>query len=286
MSTGIQDWLYPINSASDYRLGGIEAHQSDLVTRENLWESLLANPNEIADWHLSSGFRLMRPDDRLWIVDTQPPRGIVAAATALRVYETSRKTWSVDLTWNIPLTKKLIRDPILKERYGQTAQTVCRADDATRRVLREWLGGRGAAGGPPKAKALAEEAARTRVLREIAVRRGQAPFRAELLRAYRGACAISGETCAEVLEAAHIVPYADGGHSHLSNGVLLRADMHTLFDLHLLTITERGRVKVSSSLKDTDYAHFDGRKARLPGRPSDRPSGKLLRQHAALLLPT
>jgi hypothetical protein len=59
MSTGIQDWLYPINSASDYRLGGMEEDQSDLVTRGNLWESLLANPNEVADWHLSSGFRLM-----------------------------------------------------------------------------------------------------------------------------------------------------------------------------------------------------------------------------------
>lgn len=286
MSTDIQDWLYPINSASSYRLGGVKDSADDLVSRENLWKGILAEPNEIADWHLSSGFRQMRPNDRVWIVDTQPPKGIVAVATALDVYMTSRNTWSVDLTWNIPLTKRLMRTPILKERYGQTAQSVCRADDSTRRVLRAWLGGRGLMGGKPKTHELKDEAARTRVLREIAIRRGQGVFRTELLRAYQECCAISGETCVEVLEAAHIVPYANGGLSRLSNGILLRADLHTLFDLHLITITEGGRVKVSPTLSETDYMRFDGLGARLPRKKSQRPAKGLLRRHASeLLLP-
>jgi hypothetical protein len=40
--------------------------------------------------------------------------------------------------------------------------------------------------------------------------------------AYRGACAVTGEHCIPVLEAAHIVPYARDGQHRVDNGLLLR----------------------------------------------------------------
>jgi hypothetical protein len=73
--------------------------------------------------------------------------------------------------------------------------------------------------------------ARNRVRREIVQRRGQRKFREKLLKAYGYRCAICGCDCVDVLEAAHVPPYLDGATNHITNGMLLRGDLHTLFDL-------------------------------------------------------
>src|ERR1700722_13605652 len=72
--------------------------------------------------------------------------------------------------------------------------------------------------------------ARERIRRTIVQRRGQAKFRNALLEAYGSRCAISGCGALEVLEAAHICPYQGSATNHVTNGLLLRADIHTLFD--------------------------------------------------------
>lgn len=76
--------------------------------------------------------------------------------------------------------------------------------------------------------------ARERVLGQIVRRRGQQEFREKLLVAYEGRCAITGCDAIEALEAAHIVPYLGTETNHVQNGLLLRADIHTLFDLGCL----------------------------------------------------
>ncbi len=74
-------------------------------------------------------------------------------------------------------------------------------------------------------------------LRLIADRRGQTAFRDALFDRFDKKCAITGCDLADVLEAAHIKPYAgEPGDQHVDNGFLLRADIHTLFDLHLLGV--------------------------------------------------
>ena len=78
--------------------------------------------------------------------------------------------------------------------------------------------------------------ARVRATRQIVSRRGQPKFRARLLSAYVGRCAITGADAEAVLEAAHIRPYRGPESNALPNGLLLRADIHTLFDLALLAI--------------------------------------------------
>lgn len=77
---------------------------------------------------------------------------------------------------------------------------------------------------------------RTRITQEIHARRGQPAFRRELLKQFKGACVVTRCRLPDLLEAAHIAPYRGAKDHHPSNGLLLRADIHTLFDLDLLGI--------------------------------------------------
>jgi len=77
---------------------------------------------------------------------------------------------------------------------------------------------------------------REKVWHEIKKRRGQGAFRSKLLHRYGGRCLVTGCEVVAVLEAAHIDPYRGEGNNHPGNGLLLRADIHTLFDLNLLGI--------------------------------------------------
>jgi hypothetical protein len=125
--------------------------------------------------------------------------------------------------------------------------------------------------------------ARDKVLREIAQRRGQGKFRRTLLKAYSGKCAISLMAVEAVLEAAHITPYLGVQTNQVSNGLLLRADLHTLFDLNLIKIDPQTmRVKVSPSLEATPYWTYEGRKISLPDRIEDHPSPLALAEHFKL----
>lgn len=125
--------------------------------------------------------------------------------------------------------------------------------------------------------------ARVRVFREIAQRRGQSRFRQSLLKAYNGKCAISLTTVEAVLEAAHITPYLGEKTNHISNGLLLRADLHTLFDLNLIKIDpESLRVKLSPSLENSQYWEFNDQKITLPDKAVDRPSPLALAEHFKL----
>jgi predicted restriction endonuclease len=117
------------------------------------------------------------------------------------------------------------------------------------------------------------------VLESIVRRRGQ-QFRQELLDAYDARCAISGCDAPEVLEATYIMPYLGPGSNHLSNVLLLRADLHTLFDIGLISV-EPATVKVllSPRLVRTSFAEFVGRRLRLPRNAANAPSKYALEQH-------
>ncbi|MDB3855829.1 HNH endonuclease [Euryarchaeota archaeon] len=97
------------------------------------------------------------------------------------------------------------------------------------------------------------------VLKIIAVRRGQPAFRAKLLDLY-GSCMITDCADLQVLEACHIIPYSVSNDNSVENGLLLRADIHTLFDLKLITIDNHLKIKVSSKLKDKSYRKWHGLK--------------------------
>lgn len=98
---------------------------------------------------------------------------------------------------------------------------------------------------------------RRTVLREIAIRRGQGLFRQRLIRRYGLRCQVSGYTCEAVIEAAHIRPYCESGNNDVRNGLLLRSDIHTLFDVGLLSIHPI-TLKISLSHLTAGYGHLEG----------------------------
>lgn len=109
------------------------------------------------------------------------------------------------------------------------------------------------------------EEAIKKILVSIAERKGQRKFRTKLLKAYQGRCAITGFNAEQALEAAHIRPYQGEDTSETWNGLLLRADIHTLFDLNLITVhPDTKEIIIAPELRSTDYSHLEGKKLRLP----------------------
>src|SRR5690606_4188260 len=97
----------------------------------------------------------------------------------------------------------------------------------------------------------------------VKVRIGQGAFRVMVTNAYEKKCAITGEKTLPVLEAAHIKPYAKSGRHLISNALLLRSDIHKLFDTGYLTITTDHKVLVSRRIKEEfengrEYYRFHG----------------------------
>ena len=129
-----------------------------------------------------------------------------------------------------------------------------------------------------------EEPARYGEPTAVLPRLGQGAFRVLVTDAYERHCAISGEKILPVLDAAHIKSYKEGGEHLVTNGVLLRQDIHTLFDKGYLTITPEYRVEVSRRLREEfdngkDYFRFHGQPISLPRKPDDRPGQNFLAWH-------
>lgn len=116
-------------------------------------------------------------------------------------------------------------------------------------------------------------------------RLGQGAFRVLVTEAYRRRCAITAERTLPVLEAAHIKPYAEQGPHLLQNGLLLRSDLHRLFDDGYVTLSEDMRVVVSKRIRENlengkEYYKYDGKRVEnLPDSPAERPSPDLLKWH-------
>jgi putative restriction endonuclease len=115
-------------------------------------------------------------------------------------------------------------------------------------------------------------------------RLGQGTFRVLVSDAYSGRCAVTGEKTLPVLEAAHIRPVSKGGEHRVENGMLLRSDLHKLFDLGYVTILKNCEFRVSSKLKETwlngrIYYDLDKSSIRIPDREILRPSALLLEWH-------
>ncbi len=113
----------------------------------------------------------------------------------------------------------------------------------------------------------------------------QGAFRVLITDTYRRHCAVTGEKTLPVLDAAHIRPVADSGVHSVNNGLLLRSDVHTLFDRGYVTVTPEYRFRVSRRLRDDwsngrVYYDLDGRQISLPESEGDRPSRAELEWHS------
>ncbi|MFF7064912.1 HNH endonuclease [Pseudomonas sp. NPDC008258] len=91
------------------------------------------------------------------------------------------------------------------------------------------------------------------------VRTGQANFREDVITRYGGRCCISGCDISALVEAAHVIPYRGDQSDDVSNGLLLRVDLHRLFDAHLVSINpETLEVVVANSINDPVYRAYHG----------------------------
>lgn len=137
--------------------------------------------------------------------------------------------------------------------------------------------------GPP----LNVEDARKHIEAQIVVRQGGGKFRREALKNFGSRCAISGCDVEAVLEAAHIVPHRGLQTDQADNALLLRADIHTLFDRELLHIDpDSCRVVLASSLQNGPYGAFAGQEVRLGKGVSAETLKSRLQQRIDQLKPT
>jgi len=115
-------------------------------------------------------------------------------------------------------------------------------------------------------------------------RLGQGSFQVAVVGSYGRRCAITGEKVLPVLEAAHIRPYGEGGEHSVDNGLLLRRDVHVLFDRGYITVTPDLEVIVSKRLRaefdnGDHYLAMSGHQIRQPSNREDKPNPKLLNWH-------
>ncbi len=116
-------------------------------------------------------------------------------------------------------------------------------------------------------------------------RLGQGAFRVLVTETYQRRCALTGEKTLPVLEAAHIKPYAEKGPHRIQNGLLLRSDLHILFDQGYFTVTPDHHVIISKRIREEfqngkEYYALDGRPLKvLPEIDKYRPAPEFLRWH-------
>lgn len=254
----ITHWIYPLRERSNYYFE--DRGQRLPASVEGFYE--LHGRGGPCTWGLSHGFRLIQPGDFVWAYFGGKDRIIVGVGvvTSEAMYYEDWDRHKVSIEWDAALTQRLRDRPIHYAEYEQHVQSAAaRANENTRRVLERWLGQKGAASGAKHAKEVAF------TLREIRTRTGQQAFRDEVLQHFGKRCAITGCRTVSVLEAAHIVPVAVGGTHDVVNALLLRADIHRLFDDGLLTIDPKTfEVSIASSVRDRQYTRLRGNVVEIP----------------------
>lgn len=116
-----------------------------------------------------------------------------------------------------------------------------------------------------------------------AVRQGQTKFRMDLLDAYGTHCAATNYDVAEGLEAAHIRPYRGAHTNETRNGLLLRADIHNLFDYGIIGVDpEAMKIVLNQRARRSKYSQLHDQPLRLPEDSTRHPDRELLERHLKL----
>jgi putative restriction endonuclease len=120
--------------------------------------------------------------------------------------------------------------------------------------------------------------------RMVAPRLGQGGFKAFVQEVYARRCAITHHQILPTLQAAHILPVAEGGQHRIDNGLLLRSDVHTMFDRGYIGVDKEFRLRVSPRLRaefgnGEEFYSKEGQVISLPSSTRDRPSVEFLSWH-------
>ncbi|MDI5940270.1 MULTISPECIES: HNH endonuclease [unclassified Micromonospora] len=257
------DWIYPVD------MGDSPSGRS-----RDVWECF--STDAVVDWQLSAGYHQIATGDRIWAYAAEPSARLVAAGVAwddpYRLAAEGGLEWRVAVRWDAELTRRILGSergvPVVP---AGSARGV-RAMSATER---DRLADALKAIRAPQPDEL--PAGRRRRLAEVTARQGQADFRRRLIEAYGGRCAITGCDTEAALQAAHISPYDGPTTNRVTNGLLLRADVHNLFDRGLIWVDEQFRVRVKAEAGH--YGSWHGEKLRPPAHAGDHPDAAALRAH-------
>jgi len=132
---------------------------------------------------------------------------------------------------------------------------------------------------------IAEERERYGEPTVVLPRLGQGGFRVIVTDVYNRRCAITQEKALPALDAAHIKPYREGGEHRIENGILLRSDIHKLFDTGYVTVSTDYHFEVSRRIREEFengkyYYTFHGKKIHVPPNPQFKPSREILSWHS------
>lgn len=164
-----------------------------------------------------------------------------------------------------------LHGPVTVETMSHFSSSYAELVEASGRITMEYDG--------IKASKLEEDRRRFTLMRRVR-REGQAAFRDRLLVAYAGRCAFTGCDVEEVLQAAHIIGYRGNQSNVVPNGLLLRADVHLLYDSSLISVEpDTYRMVASRRLADSPYGDLSGREITLPEKTHARPSRACLEAH-------
>lgn len=263
-----------------------------------------ASPSTATEWWRISSHRSAKPGDRVFVFKQgQGPRGIFASGMIVggpeerdSINDNDGRAWRalvmfdhlVDPTEDFLISYEDLNHLVPKELVeaqasGNSVPTA--VAEELERMLPSAQSGSGHIDetcGDDGSFDPASTGQPERAIRAIAVRRGQAVFRSALLAAYARRCAVTACSVVDVLEAAHISPYMGATTNHVTNGLLLRADIHTLFDCGLLSVHPTSRtIVISERLVGSTYEALSGRKVRAPKNPAHSPSQRSLRRHFA-----
>lgn len=237
-----------------------------------------------AEWGIGKCFRTVLPGDYVWIYAGWHIKRMLAVGRVERLPERTEgnpkfKYYSHPYVLTIRINNQQtlrLQQEGSRITYDQFREWVPAAikkvNPKTSAILNKWL--------KKKPHDLRDQDDKVfRIRREVLQRTGQAKFRDLIRSAYVNTCAISGAFEQSALVAAHILPVKNKGRHSVNNGLLLRADLHNLFDSGLISIDRTYKVHVSSLVRDKKYRKFNGKKLKLPSSRRLWPDPIALNRH-------
>lgn len=254
-------FLLKLHAPDDYIVGGgVFSHASN-VPLSLAWEAFGIKNGVASLAEMRERIAHYRRDDALLDSRTDP---VVGCRILTQPFFWPPEQW-------LPVPQSFARNIVTGKRYG--------TDDAEGRYLWDAVADR--AGLPGMEPQAADRYGTPQILRP---RLGQGAFRLAVTDAYERRCAVSGEKTLPILDAAHIRSYGEGGEHDPANGLLLRTDIHRLFDLGYVTVSDDRRFEVSHRLKaDFDngrhYYDLHGMEVRFPQHGFAPPAAEALSWH-------
>lgn len=206
-----------------------------------------------AEWPVTKQADEIRRDDFIWVNFGSPVDAVIALGYARGPTQWSERfnRFAVIIDWDAKLTHRLQEKPIPTAAHKQRSVTaVQELNPHARSVIEKWMVGQFPTSKP---RTLPKTNYKTVPVEQ---RQGQPEFRQALMTAYRNQCVVTGCAIRDVLHAAHIVPPRSGADHHLGNGLLLRSDIHDLFDRGLIAIDKDCRVWVHPAIREREYRMF------------------------------